>query len=198
MSYWMFSPESLPNDKLQGKPGYTPEFLMHAGVSLGQVKAGEWVKLPDGYSNIRHADWRDKKGSEEYTPASRVIKALEARFKSRGIVFIDHEPSRTEREALEKEAKDINLVYRMSCVEQYEAQVREKEVTGHGRTQPTPYEDQCYSVLGLTKPYSVEAMRAQRHPGEAVGEQIVAALERLEARRAAQDMVNKVSNSGKG
>lgn len=186
MAYWMFSPEALPNDKLFGKPGYTPEFLMHAGVSLGQIKSGEWVKLPEGYSNIRHADWRDKKGTEDYVPASRIVKALDARFKSRGVVFIDHEPSREERITLEKQAHDINLVYRMSCVEQYEAQVREREVTGHGRTQPTPYEDQCYSVLGLTKPYSVEAMRAQRHPGEAVGEQIVAALERLEQRRAAE------------
>jgi hypothetical protein len=75
----------------------------------------------------------------------------------------------------------------MTQVEWYENQVREKEVTGKGRTTPTPYEDECYTLLGLTKPYSVEAMRAQRHPGEAVGEQLVAALDRLMNRRRAEE-----------
>jgi len=190
MAYFMFSPESIPNPVLIGKGGYSPEWLMHAGISLGQVEGDKWVKLQEGYSNTKHKDWRDKAGTEEYIPASRLVKALEARFGARGVIFIDHAPSKDEREEIEKKAKDANVAWRMRCIEQYEAQVREREVTGHGRTSPTPYEDECYSMLGVTKPYSVEAMRAQRHPGEAVGEQIVAALERLDARRAAQAKVD--------
>jgi hypothetical protein len=54
----------------------------------------------------------------------------------------------------------------MKVVEWYENQVTEKQVTGKGRTTPTPYEDECYTYSASTKPYSVEAMRAQRHPGE--------------------------------
>ena len=112
-----------------------------------------------------------------------LFDRLRKRFENRGLVFLDHEPTIVEKVELEKDAYQKNLAFRMTIVEGYENAVREKEVTGKGRTTPTPYEDECYSVLGLTKPYSVEAMRAQRHPGEAVGEQIVAALQRLEARR---------------
>src|SRR5260370_36275765 len=113
-------------------------------------------------------------------------KALIGRWGSGGVVVLDHEPSKDEKERIAREAKDANVALRMKVVEEYENALREKEVTGHGRTRPTPYEDECYPILGLTKPYSVEAMRAQRHPGEAVGEQIVAALERLEQRRKSQ------------
>lgn len=187
MSFYMYSPESFPNQKLIGRGGYTPEFMMHAGISLGPVESGKWVKLPEGFSNVRHKDWRDKTGTEEFIPGSRIVKALEARFSKRGVVFLDHVPTEQEKAEIEKKSQEANIAFRMSCVEEYENQVREKEVTGHGRTSPTPYEDECYTLLGLTKPYSVEAMRAQRHPGEAVGEQIVAALERLEQRRAKQE-----------
>ena len=185
MSWFVYSAESIPNDKLVGRPGYTPEIPMWNGVSI-VVKEKEWTKFPEHFYNIRHVDWKDKRGTREHVAGEDLFKVLGARFANRGIIFLDHEPTSAEAAELEKKAHETNLAFRMKCVEEYENQVREREVTGHGRTTPTPYEDECYTILGLTKPYSVEAMRAQRHPGEAVGEQIVAALERLEKRRAAQ------------
>lgn len=183
MSYWIYSTESFPNEQLQGKPGYTPEWLAHAGVQLPQIMAKTWTEIPSRFSIVRHRDWRDRSGTKEVIPTDDIVPALRARFGDRGVVIMDHEPNVVERRVEEKKSAETNLAFRMSAVEWYENQVREKEVTGTGRTRPTPYEDQCYTILGLTKPYSVEAMRAQRHPGEAVGEQIVAALERLERRR---------------
>lgn len=194
MSYWLYSVESFPNAELQGKSGYSPEYLMHAGIQL-TLQAKTWTKLPDRFSSVRHKDWANRAGERYIVTVEDIIKPLEARFASRGVIFLDHEPSAAEKAKYEKEAHEVNLAHRMAAVEWYENQRHEKEVTGQGRTRPTPYEDQCYQILGLTKPYSVEAMRAQRHPGEAVGEQIVAALERLDARRVSEAKQPSVSKS---
>lgn len=183
MSYFIYSHEALPNESLMGKPGYTPEFIRVSGVQLDPLAAKAWTKLPDTWRNVVHKDWKDRSGTVERTMVQDIIKAITDRFTSRGVVVLDHEPSDNERKVYAAKSEQANLAFRMTQIEHYESQVREKEVTGHGRTQPTPYENQCYEILGITKPYSVEAMRAQRHPGEAVGEQIVAALERLDARR---------------
>ena len=183
MSIFVYSHESIPNENLMGKPSYTPEWLQYAGITLPPLEADKWMEIPENHYFKYHKDWTDKRGTREHVEGSAVVKVLAARFEKRGVIFLDHEPSKTEKEVLALKSKQANMAFRMSCVEFYENQVREKEVTGHGRTQPTAYEDECYSILAITKPYSVEAMRAQRHPGEAVGEQIVAALDRLDKRR---------------
>lgn len=181
MSWYLYSTESIPNKNLVGKPTYTPEYLLHGGVQI--IVEGGWQKVEDKFYNFRHEDWKDRAGRRTRIAGDEVMEALANRFKDRGVIIVDHEPSAEEKKELESRSKALNDAFRMSQVEWYETQVEEKKVTGHGRTKPTAYEDQCYQLLGLTKPYSVEAMRAQRHPGEAVGEQIVAALERLEKRR---------------
>jgi len=190
MAFWIYSSETIPNPESFGKPGYTPEWFVWGGVQLPVLNKGEWTKLSDSFYNMRHRDWRDKSGVREHIAAADMTKALTGRWGNRGVVVLDHEPSKEEKARIARESQDANLAFRMKVVEEYENAVREKEVTGHGRTKPTPYEDECYTILGLTKPYSVEAMRAQRHPGEAVGEQIVAALERLEQRRKTQQSGN--------
>ncbi len=182
MSHWLYSVESFPHQDLLGKAGYTPEYLQHNGIQL-TVKGGEWTELPNNWTNITHRDWMDRKGTRERILVEDLVKAIVASKPGRGLVILDHEPSASEKQRIEKQAAEANTAFRMKAVEWYENQVTEKQVTGHGRTNPTPYEDECYSQLGLTKPYSVEAMRAQRHPGEAVGEQIVAALDRLNKRQ---------------
>ena len=185
MSYWLYSVESFPHQDLIGKAGYTPEYLQHSGIQL-TVKGGEWMELPSNWANVMHRDWMDRKGTRERILVEDIVKAVVASKPGRGLVILDHEPSASEKTKVEKQAEEANRAHRMKAVEWYENQVTEKQVTGHGRTNPTPYEDECYTLLGLTKPYSVEAMRAQRHPGEAVGEQIVAALDRLDKRRATE------------
>lgn len=185
MPYFIYSTEALPNPELMGKPGYTPdsEYVGHGGFRIGLLPANTWMALPERTFTIKHRDWTDRAGTREAIYMEDIAPAIRNKTEHRGVILLDHEPSEKEKEKLEQKSKEMNLAFRMKAVEWYENQVREKEVTGHGRTTPTPYEDECYTILGLTKPYSVEAMRAQRHPGEAVGEQIVAALDRLDKRR---------------
>lgn len=199
MSYFIYSSEPLPNPELMGKSGYTPdsEYIKHGGFCLSQLPEKTWVQLPNTVKTIRHKDWLDRRGTEERIYMDDVVAAIRTRFGKRGVVLLDHEPTVEEKKKLEQESLDFHNAWLMECVENYENQVREKEVTGHGRTKPTPYEDMCYSLLGLTKPYSVEAMRAQRHPGEAVGEQIVAALERLNQRREEENKREKAAPASK-
>jgi hypothetical protein len=175
MAHYVYSVEPLPAEHLIGKPGYTPECLKWAGIEL-TIPAGEWVKLPDYYPMLRHHGWTDKSGTRERVYTTDIVEALRNKAAQRGIIFIDHEPSAAEKVELEKASAELNLKHRAECVRFYEEQVREKEVTGFGRTKPTPYEDECYTLLGLTKPYSPEALRAQRHPGEDAADRIATAI----------------------
>lgn len=197
MAYFIYSPESLPDPDLMGKPGYTPdaEYIGHGGFRMGVLPAKTWVELPTRTFTLRHHDWTDRAGHKEAIYMEDIAPAIRSKTEARGVVLLDHEPTPEEKKKLEKNAEELNLVFRMKQVEWFENQVREKEVTGFGRTMPTPYENQCYDLLGLTKPYSVEAMRAQRHPGEAVGQQIVDALERLDQRRQQEAKNEKASHT---
>lgn len=184
MPHWIYSSETLPNPAMFGKAGYTPEWFIWQGIQLPVLNKGEWLKLPDNFYNTIHKDWRDKGGTRQHVAMEDIARQINSgRYGLRGVVCLDHEPTAAEKESIKLQSEEKNLAWRMTVVEGYENAVREREVTGKGRTTPTPYEDECYSILQLTKPYSVEAMRAQRHPGEAVGEQLAAALDRLLTRR---------------
>lgn len=176
MPWYTFSVESLPNPEMIGKGGYTPETFMHAGVSIN-IQKGYWEKHPDSFYTMRHKDWRDKAGTREHVSGDEIQKVMSARYGVRGVIVIDHEPNGPERKELEALSQELNLKFRTGCVDWYEQQVREKEVTGQGRTRPTPYEDECYSILGLSKPYSVEAFKAQRNPGDEAAKRIASAIE---------------------
>jgi hypothetical protein len=196
-NWYIYSHESLPDPDLMGVPGYTPdgEYIKHGGFSVGMMPEKAWMALPSRIPTIRHYDWTDRAGHKEFIYMEDIAPAIRTKFGKRGVVLLDHEPSEAEKKAVSADCEKLSLAFRMSQVEWYENQVREKEVTGTGRTKPTPYEDKCYSILGLTKPYSVEALRAQRHPGEAVGEQIVAALDRLDQRRQQEAKNEKASHT---
>lgn len=174
--WYLYSPESLPNMDLVKKGGYTPEFIMHAGVQLPPIEKGVWLEQPDNYYITRHKDWRDRPGSREHIASADMIKVIQARFAERGVIVLDHKPSTQEKEVAAELATELNLKFRTKCIDFYEAQRHEKEVTGQGRTKPTPYEDECYELLGLPKPYSVEAFRAIRQPGMEAADRIAAAI----------------------
>lgn len=175
MSYWIYSSESFPHDKLMGKAGYTPEYLQWAGVQL-IVPEKRWFEIQDKWGILRHKDRADKQGHVEYAFATDVVKGLRARFEPRGVIFLDHEPSHAEKKALEAVSLELNLKFRRDAIDFYESQRHDKEVTGTGRTKPTPYEDECYTLLDLEKPYSVEAFKALRRPGEEAAQRIADAI----------------------
>jgi hypothetical protein len=193
MSHWVYSAESLPNEELIGKPGYNPECFMWGGIRLPFKKG--WQKFPDTFTTIHRQSWRDRPirdiiqmrdSDDEGKTIKGLARVIEERYASRGVVVLDHEPQPSEKLKLQIAADEANLAFRMQLVEQYEERLKQRAVGELVPVKVTPYEDECYDILGLTKPYSVEALRAQRHPGQAVGEQIVAALDRLMTRKQAE------------
>lgn len=185
MPYFIYSSESLPNPALIGKPGYTPdgECVMHGGWRLPQIPERQWMKLDNFITLVKHSSWLDKRGTPERVYMEDIAPAIRNKWSKRGVVLLDHEPTPEEKKKYENESNDLFLAHLMGVIEDYEERLKQKAVGEKVATRVTPYEDMAYELLGVTKPYSVEAMRAQRHPGESVGEQIVAALERLEKRR---------------
>jgi hypothetical protein len=154
---------------------------MWGGISITLTQG--WQKFGDNFYTLRHKDWRDRAGTRDHIDGDDIFKVLGGRLKPRGVVVLDHEPSTEERERLERESRETNEAYRMGVVSSYEHRIREREITGQGNPRPSPYEDECYTKLGLTKPYSVEAMRAQRHPGEAAAREFRDAMVELLAER---------------
>jgi hypothetical protein len=180
MSYFIYSPEALPNPEMMGKPRYTPdgEYIKFGGVALPLLKKGEWLELPDGYPTIRRRDWKDKHGEEVEVPIKRfqaVLKNPERGFAERGVVMLDHEPSEAEKKKIEEVSADLNLRFRKKCIEFFENQ-RQIAVAKQGTYEPTPYIDECYDLLGMAKPYSVEALKEQRAPGQMAAERISHAI----------------------
>jgi len=178
LAYWIYSSESLPNPAMMGKPGYTPdqEFIRWNGITLPLLMKNVWTKLPDSLFTIRRSDWKDRQGSEVEVHISRFKSIINQRFAPRGVIFLDHEPSAAEKEKLEAVSLELNHEFRKECVQEFENQCAEKQATGHGRNKPTPHENESYELLGLSKPYSVDAFKAQRQPGQEAAERIAAAM----------------------
>src|SRR5580704_13214548 len=124
MSIFVYSHESIPNENLMGKATYTPEWLQYAGITLPQLKAGEWQELPENYYWRYKKDWTNKAGTREHVEGSAVTKVLAQRFEKRGVIFLDHEPSKAEKDTYAHKSKQANMAFRMSCIEFYENQVR--------------------------------------------------------------------------
>lgn len=185
--YWMYSVEPMPRLDLvaTGKRDYTPDndWIGFNGVHIGPVPAKTWVRIPDRLKSLRHHDRTDRQGHVYHVFADEIVKANQVRHAPRGVIFTDHEPSAEERTRLEKEAQAANVQFRMEAMQHYEDQVREHDTGNPARTKPTTYELECYELMGVERPGSVQAFKSQRQPGDAVAERILAALEKLLAGR---------------
>jgi hypothetical protein len=177
MSWFIYSTEALPNPKFQGKPGYTPDslFIRFGGIALPPVPEKKWVKLDDSYPTLRRRDWTDRRGEELDVPIRKFKGIVDGRFAEMGVILLDHEPSETEKKALEKASADINLNWRKRQIEFYEQQ-REIALARQGTYPVTPYIDECYDILDIKKPYSVEALEAKRDPGAKAAAQFAKAI----------------------
>lgn len=190
MTWYVYSHEALPNPKYMGKPGYTPDndYIRYNGVCLPALPEKTWVELPDYFTVKRFESWRDRQGRTEEIRVDKfknVVERLDdGRFHKRGVAIVDHKPSDYDQHVIEKECAARNLEFRKGIVEQFEENLRNRQITGVGRSKPTPYEDECFDVLDIPKPYSVEAMKAQRQPGREAakefGKEIVKAFQKLQ------------------
>ncbi len=180
MPYYIYASEDLPNPEMMGKPGYTPdsEYIKFAGATLPPIKKGEWTRLPDSFGSIRHNDWKDKQGTEVEISVRRfrgIIDSPDRGFAERGVIMLDHEPTDAEKRKLEAVSAELNLKFRKKHIEFYENQ-RQIALARQGTYPVTPYVDECYELIGMKKPYSVEALQAQRDPGAHAAQQIAEAL----------------------
>jgi hypothetical protein len=179
MAWFIFSTEALPNPQFMGLPGYTPdsEYIKFGGVTLPCLPKGQWLKLPDSFSTLRSYNWKQK--PEEVDIPIRKFKGVienpERGFAERGVILLDHEPTEVEKQRLERLSAELNQKFRKKHVEFYENQ-RQIALARQGTYPATPYVDECYEILRLEKPYSVEALQAQRSPGEKAAQQIADAI----------------------
>jgi hypothetical protein len=136
------------------------------------------VQIPDRFRSLRHHDRTDRQGHVYHVFADEIVKANEERLGPRGVLFSDHEPTAAEKTELEKEALERNLAFRLDQIQFYEESAKEAEANGKALKANT-YVKECYEVLGMERPGSVQALRAQRQPGEAVADRFAAAMEKL-------------------
>lgn len=179
MAYWIYSSEAMPNPELMGRPGYTPDnyYIKYNGVALSPIPAKKWMQLPESFPTIRRRSWKDPKEDVE-VPIRKfqgVVDAKDGGFSAMGVIMLDHEPSANEKKQLEAASYDLNMKHRKRAIEFYEQQVKAAEAR-QGTYPVTPYIDECYHMLNIKKPYSVEAMQAQRDPGAESANKIAEAI----------------------
>lgn len=199
MSYWIYSPEALPNPDMMGMPFYTPDndWIKWGGVALPAVPKGQWTRLPDEMETRRRTSWRDP-WQEVIIPIKKyqqVVNSANGPFASRGVVMLDHEPTDKEKEKLEAKAGELNLRSRKRAVEFFESQRKAAEAR-QGTYEPSPYIDECYEMLQMKKPYSMEALRAQRDPGREAAREMAEAMRdvfRAERQAAANEVAAQLT-----
>lgn len=182
MSYYVYSVEPMPRVDLFSKRDYNPinDYISYNSIYIDPIAAKTWTVLPDRMKSLRHHDRTDRQGHVYHVFADELVKANAERMRPRGVVFLDHEPTAAERPALEKEAMELNMQFRLDAIQFYEESMKEAE--SQGRTlKANTYVKECYTILGMERPGSVESIRAQRQPGEAAADRFAAALEKLVA-----------------
>jgi hypothetical protein len=179
-NFWVYSVEPMPRTDLFAKRDYNPtnDYIAFNSIYLDPIPAKTWVQIPDRFRSLRHHDRTDRQGHVYHVFADEIVKANQARLAPRGVVFTDHEPAADEKVTLEKEALEANMSFRLDQIQFYEESVKEAEANGRSLKANT-YVKECYEVLGMERPGSVQALRAQRQPGEAVADRFAAAMEKL-------------------
>jgi flagellar biosynthesis/type III secretory pathway protein FliH len=183
-NFWVYSVEPMPRVDLFATRDHNPanEYIGYNGIYIAPVEPKTWTRIPDKFRSLRHRDRTDKQGTTYHVFDDEIVKANQERLRPRGVLFTDHEPTAEERKELEERAAKLNMQFRLDTIQSYEEAMREAEANGRTVKAPT-YVKECYELLGMPRPGSAEAIRAQRQPGEDVADRIVAALEKLLSRK---------------
>lgn len=183
-TFYVYSIEPMPRVDLFSKRDYNPstDYIAYNGIYLEAIPAKTWVKIPDRFRSLRHRDRTDKAGTPYHVFADEIVKANQERLRARGVVFTEAEPSADEKAKLEAEAEKLNLAYRLSCIQEYEEAIQRANATQTSPPLCLSYTRECYDILGMERPGSVEALRAQRQPGEASADRIANAIEKALSR----------------
>ena len=161
MAYYIWSEEQFPGSAASGRQH---EYAQVIGLTI-LIPEKHWLKLESRYTEgRRHDDWQDRQGHAGVHVAEDVAAALEEKYGFRGLISTEEEPGTTQARALQATAKQRNEVWRRTVVEDFLAQRRAAEVGRPGRLLPNAYETECFTVLGITIPNTVDAMRTAQAP----------------------------------
>jgi hypothetical protein len=179
----VYSSEDFP--KWDADNGCMCDYLQALGVQV-ILKAGKWTHLEDFYKHVRFESWVDAAGDgrESITTGQQVAERLQGDFRLRGVRVANLDKiTDVEREKIEADSKEQNLKLRRMFVDRFEQQFRTKMQGGPGRWLPNAYESECYQLLGLKPPDTVQKaeteQRAQQAPviiHEKIDQEMLAAL----------------------
>lgn len=167
MANWIYSIESFPSDARKG------DYVQVTGIQV-IIPAGTWMKLEPKYERYWWTDFRHRGAGSTNEAKSRARKdvyssddiadSIMAKYNGFGIVRMDEDPTTHahKREKLEAEAKVANDRYRSYVVARFEDERKTRQLTGRGRMEPTAYELECYRVLGMPEPGTLEGIKAER------------------------------------
>lgn len=181
-NYWIYSVEPMPRVDLFDKRDYNPtnDYIGFNSIYLPPLAAKTWTPIESKFKSLRHHDRADRQGHVYHVFDDEIVKANKERLRPRGVFFLDHEPTAAEKSAIAKEALELNMQFRLDQIQFYEESLKEAEAQGRSLKANT-YVRECYELLGMERPGSVAAIRAQRQPGEAVADRFTAAMEKLVA-----------------
>lgn len=171
MSWSVYSAEDFP--KWDDENGCMCDYRQALGVQV-ILKAGQWTALEDFYRHVRFESWIDAagEGRESIVTGKEVALRLEGDFRTKGIACADlAKITDAERETIEKRAGEANLKTRRAFVDRFEQQFRTKMQGGPGRWLPNSYEAECYKILGLKPPDTVQKAETEQRSQVQVIEQ---------------------------
>lgn len=167
MPIYIYSAEAFPG------PNNKFEYVQVLGHQI-ILEAGRWTKLP---TRFERPYWTDFKHRGEFSTNKAVSYAqrdvhvndevaaeIILRYGFRGVTQMDEDPETHRIPASKLEAAAIaqNRKWREHIISRFENERKMRHMTGHGRLEPTSYELECYSVLGLPEPGSLDEIRAEK------------------------------------
>jgi hypothetical protein len=159
MAFYLYSPEAFPSKK-GGRPH---EYIEALGQSFS-VEAKSWTKLKGRYTIFRHEDWQDEQGHTYPVFPEELAKEINEKYKHRGVFVTEEAPTSDKAKELVKKAHKRSLKWRQEVVENFESNIARVRMGKPGRTDPTPYESECYHALGLSVPSSIDGLKSQAQP----------------------------------
>jgi len=166
---WLYSVEPFPGSKTSGRHTEMLEYnsitILHPGNS--------WVRLDPYYIRYSWTDYKHrgdkpteqakKNAIRERVYADEMATRFCQIYGNMGVVSMDEDPEKNPERAaqLVEQAEAANKSWRTSVVRGFEAQLKQFELSGHGRLEPTALENESYKALGLELPGTLEAIKAR-------------------------------------
>jgi hypothetical protein len=173
MPWAIWSPEDFPK---RGDGGFMVDYVQAYRIQV-PLSANCWTALDaDGFYKDNYVtSWVDKEADQkEITISARELATRICRDKGMefngtfypvGLMFCNSDNTKeADMEALVVEGKRRNLAFRKKTVEAFELQFRVKMQGGPGRWSPTTYEQECYDLLGMTRPEVINRPATPANP----------------------------------